>query len=130
MVYRLHSAGIIVNFGKCSNDGFPCTIRRVPSGEDEEPDLPTPTFVFALIVATLLGTLAHFIFGGDARRLALLLMVGWVGFALGHILGVAFRIDILNVGTLRLFAAVLGGCLLLAAAILLTGGGKSKRTTG
>lgn len=110
--------------------GFRVQYAAFLRGRDEEPDLPTPTFVFALIVATLLGTLAHFIFGGDARRLVLFLIVAWVGFALGHVLGVAFRIDILNVGTLRLFAALLGGSMLLAFTILLTGGGKSKRMTG
>lgn len=99
-------------------------------GEDEELELPTPTFVFALIIATLLGTLAHFFFGGDARRLAFLLIVSWIGFALGHVLGVAFRVDILNVGTLRLFPSLLGGCFLLAVTVLLTGSSKSKRTTG
>lgn len=98
--------------------------------EEGEKPLPTPTFVFALIIATLLGAVAHLIVGGSGRRLLTLLLAGWIGFAIGHVLGVAFRIDTFIIGTLRLFPALIGGCLLLVAAVLLTGGGKPKRIAG
>jgi hypothetical protein len=89
--------------------------------------LPLPTFVFALIVATLLGVLVHVVVGGDARRLALLLVAGWAGFAFGHIFGVAFHVELLNVGTLRLLSAILGACFTLVFAALVTSSVRLKR---
>lgn len=78
--------------------------------------LPGPTLTFGFILATLYGALFHFVLGGDVRRLALFLLAGWVGFLLGHILGVAFAIDFLNVGVLRIMSAT-GGAF---ATLLLT----------
>jgi hypothetical protein len=58
--------------------------------------------------------------GGDARRLALFLLSGWVGFSLGHALGVVLDINILNIGTLRIVSASLGAIVALLAAHVLT----------
>ncbi|MDZ4770288.1 MAG: hypothetical protein SGJ24_14260 [Chloroflexota bacterium] len=59
-------------------------------------------------------------------------MAAWIGFAFGHFVGAAFRTDALNVGTLRLFPALLGAAATLAAtaALTTTRGKKSKRTMG
>jgi hypothetical protein len=62
----------------------------------------------------------HFIVGGDVRRLALFLLSAWVGFSLGQLLGVTFRIDVLSIGTLRVVAATLGALVALIAAHFLT----------
>ncbi|MDX1994813.1 MAG: hypothetical protein SF029_20690 [bacterium] len=70
--------------------------------------MPGPTLTFGFILATLYGAVFHLLFGGDARRLALFLLVGWVGFLVGHILGVAFEINFFNVGVLRVVSATFG----------------------
>lgn len=80
----------------------------------------TPSFVFAFIVATLLGAAFHLVFGGDARRLALFLLAGWIGFAVGQVLGTAFEVNALNMGTLHLFSAMLGALCALFIVLLLT----------
>jgi len=82
--------------------------------------VPGPTLTFAFIVATLYGALFHLIVGGDARRLALFLLAGWLGFAVGHMLGVTLQIDILNIGALRVFSATIGALIALIVAAALT----------
>jgi uncharacterized membrane protein YjjP (DUF1212 family) len=82
--------------------------------------LPGPTATFAFIVATLFGAGFHFLVGGDVRRLALFLLAGWVGFALGHTLGAVFDINILNIGTLRIVSASVGALAVLSVAFVLT----------
>ncbi len=82
--------------------------------------MPGPTLTFAFIIATLLGAGFHFVVGGDIRRLAMFLLAGWVGFALGHMLGVLFEINILNIGTLRVVPAAAGALVALIAAFVLT----------
>lgn len=82
--------------------------------------MPAPTVVFGFILATLLGASFHLVFGGDARRLALLLLAGWAGFGIGHVAGVLFGINLLNIGTLRVVSAALGAILALSATLLLT----------
>ena len=82
--------------------------------------MPGPTATFGFILATLYGAGFHFLVGGDARRLALFLLSAWVGFTLGHILGVMFMIDFMNIGTLRIIAATAGALVALVAAHFLT----------
>ncbi len=66
--------------------------------------------------------------GGDARRLALFLLAGWVGFGMGQLVGVLFTINILNIGTLRIATATLGAVLALVSAHLLTSDKNNKRS--
>ena len=87
---------------------------------DRKIDLPGPTTTFGFIIATLFGALFHLIMGGDARRLALFLLAGWVGFGLGQLLGAVFGINILNIGTLRIFSASVGVVIALFVAHFLT----------
>lgn len=89
--------------------------------------MPGPTLTLAFILATLMGALFHLIVGGDARRLALFLLSGWLGFAIGHLAGVALEIEIVNIGTLRLFTAGLGALIALIFAALLTMNKSRKR---
>jgi hypothetical protein len=65
--------------------------------------------------------------GGDARRLALFLLAGWIGFGLGHLLGVILAIDILNIGTLRVVTASFGALVALVVAHFLTSKRPNKR---
>ena len=82
--------------------------------------MPGPTLTFGFILATLYGAGFHFIVGGDVRRLALFLLSAWVGFSLGQLLGVTFKIDFLNIGTLRVVAATIGALVALVVAHFLT----------
>ncbi|HLU12061.1 MAG TPA: hypothetical protein VK003_20465 [Oceanobacillus sp.] len=82
--------------------------------------LPGPTVVFGFILATLLGATFHLIFGGDARRLAVFLLAGWAGFGIGHVVGVLFNINLLNIGTLRVVAATGGALIALTTSLVLT----------
>src|SRR4051812_41627783 len=74
----------------------------------ETVSMPSPSVTFGFILATLYGALFHVITGGDARRLALFLLTGWLGFALGHIFGALFAVNLFSIGPLRMFSATLG----------------------
>lgn len=88
--------------------------------------IPAPTPVLGFILATLCGALFHLIVGGDARRLALFLLAAWVGFGLGHLLGVLLGIDVMAIGSLRVVTAVMGAGVALLAVYVLT----AKRAVG
>jgi uncharacterized membrane protein YjjP (DUF1212 family) len=82
--------------------------------------MPGPLFVFAFVVATLIGAGFHLIFGGNARRLAVFLLAAWLGFALGQIAGQSFGIELFPVGSLYMVTAVSGSILVLIAALVFT----------
>jgi uncharacterized membrane protein YeaQ/YmgE (transglycosylase-associated protein family) len=102
-------------------------LRNRNSTEDKR--LPGPNTTLAFILATLFGASFHLIMGGDARRLALFLLSGWVGFSLGHLLGVVFEINILNIGTLRIVSASLGAIVALVVSHVLTTNRASKKSS-
>lgn len=87
-----------------------------------------PTTIFGFILATLFGAGFHLLAGGDARRLALFLLAGWIGFGLGHMIGVMFSIEILNIGTLHMATAALGAVIALFASYLLTTDNTNRRS--
>lgn len=85
--------------------------------------MPGPVFVFAFVVATLIGSIFHFIFGGDARRLALFLLAAWIGFGLGHAAGQSFEITIFApfaIGELRFISALIGALFTLISVLIFT----------
>lgn len=82
--------------------------------------MPSPYIIFGFILATLYGAVFHLILGGDARRLALFLLAGWLGFTLGHIFGVLFDINVINIGSLKMFPATLSSWVALLLARFLT----------
>jgi uncharacterized membrane protein YeaQ/YmgE (transglycosylase-associated protein family) len=91
--------------------------------------MPGPSITFGFIIATLLGACFHLIFGGDARRLALFLLAGWIGFGLGHFLGILFEIDLFNVGSLRMLSAVVGALTALTVARLMSSNRTRRRSS-
>lgn len=91
--------------------------------------LPGPNATFGFILATLFGAAFHLLVGGDARRLALFLLSGWVGFGLGQVLGTVFEINILNIGALRIVTAAFGAIVALVAAHVLTSNPSRKRAS-
>ena len=78
--------------------------------------MPGPTLTLGFILATLFGAVFHLIFGGDARRLALYLLAGWVGFGIGHLLGVTLNVNFLNIGPLHVLSASIGALVALFVA--------------
>lgn len=90
--------------------------------------LPSPTFTFGFIIATLIGAIFHLVVGGDFRRLALYLLCGWAGFGLGHVAGTLFGIETFNIGTLRAFPAIMGSLIALIVALSLSSGRARKRS--
>ncbi len=85
----------------------------------------TPNTIFGFILATLFGAGFHLIVGGDARRLALFLLAGWIGFGLGQLAGALLGISVLSIGALNLLPAGLGALVALLAALLLTANRRS-----
>lgn len=81
--------------------------------------MPAPAVVFGFILATLYGSGLHFLVGGDARRLALLLLVSWIGFALGQIMGDLLAFEAGKIGMLYFCPASLGAGIALALVLTL-----------
>jgi hypothetical protein len=77
------------------------------------------TWLLAFALATLYGAAFHVWQGGGARRLALYLLSGWLGFVIGHFAGDVLGIHLLKVGALNAFSATIGSVIALAAARLL-----------
>ncbi len=77
------------------------------------------TWLLAFTLATLYGAAFHVWQGGSARRLALYLMAGWLGFIIGHFGGDALNIHLLQVGPLNAFSATIGSLIALGAARML-----------
>jgi uncharacterized membrane protein YeaQ/YmgE (transglycosylase-associated protein family) len=82
--------------------------------------MPGPSIAFGFVLATLYGSVFHLISGGDARRLALFLLAGWVGFALGHITGDLLNVEVLDIGSLNMLNATLGALIALLLARFFT----------
>jgi hypothetical protein len=78
-------------------------------------------------MATLVGAVFHLVAGGEFRRLALYLLCSWAGFALGHMLGILLDINTFNIGTLRIFPAIMGSVIALVVAFSLSSGRAKKR---
>jgi hypothetical protein len=73
--------------------------------------MPSPAIVFSFLLATLYGSVFHWVVGGDARRLALLLLASWLGFTLGQALGEGLALW--RIGTVNMMSASLGAVLAL-----------------
>jgi hypothetical protein len=71
--------------------------------------------ILGFLLATAYGTGFHLLLGGPARRIILYVLSAWVGFAIGHIVGDIFQIDLLKLGALQLFSASLGAWIALIA---------------
>ncbi len=75
-----------------------------------------PTLLLGFTLATIYGAGFHLWQGGSARRLALYLLAGWLGFALGHYGGQWLKVAVLMAGELNLLGATLGAAIALFAA--------------
>ena len=72
-----------------------------------------PSLIFAFLIASLLGFLYHLIRGGGLGRMLLFLIFGWVGFAVGHLVGIWQDWVLFPVGELNLGISTVGSLLFL-----------------
>ena len=75
--------------------------------------MTVPAALFGVLIATLLGVMAHLIFGGSLAKLIGLVLLAWVAFWAGHFLAVRLGLQFLSVGPLRVGMAVLTTLLIL-----------------
>ena len=79
------------------------------------------SLVLALLLATAYGALFHFLIGGATRRLIMYILVSWIGFAVGHMVGQFLSIDYLKLGPLHLLSASVGAWIFLLGSYWLAG---------
>jgi uncharacterized membrane protein YeaQ/YmgE (transglycosylase-associated protein family) len=72
-----------------------------------------PTLILGLILSTLYGALFHLWRGGNAGRLLLYLVLAWVGFWLGQLLGNLLNLSFDTLGQLHLLSSTIGSFTLL-----------------
>jgi hypothetical protein len=75
--------------------------------------MSTPTILLGLILSTFYGALFHLWRGGNAGRLLLYLLLSWIGFWLGQLVGVYLNLDFDILGQLHLVVASLSSLLFL-----------------
>lgn len=81
--------------------------------------MPSPAVTFGFILATIYGTLFHLLVGGDIRRLALYLLAGWIGFAMGDLTGAMLNVTLFKTGQIHLLSATVGAWIALFSARML-----------
>lgn len=79
----------------------------------------SPFLSMGFMIATLVGSLAHLILGGNGRRFFAFLIAAWVGFALGQGTGDIMAIDVLSIGPIKTFAGGLGAIIGVSTAAIL-----------
>ena len=67
--------------------------------------LLSPPFVLSALVSTALVALFNLWQGGNARDLGLYLVVGWLGFAMGELLGDWIGLDLFMIGEVHVAEA-------------------------
>ena len=72
-----------------------------------------PSLIFAFFIASLYGALYHLIRGGGPERIIMYLLFSWLGFALGHFVGIWQEWLLLPVGQLNLGMSTLGSLIML-----------------
>lgn len=72
-----------------------------------------PTLFLGLVVSTLYGALFHLWRGGNAGRLLLYLILAWIGFWAGHLVGIWLNVSFDTLGQLHIFFATLGSIIFL-----------------
>lgn len=74
-----------------------------------------PAVLFGILVSTLMGAAFHLWKNGGFGRLVLYLILAWVGFWGGHLLGNRFGLTFGSIGPLRFGMALLTGVITLFA---------------
>jgi len=72
-----------------------------------------PVFLISALISTFYGAVFHVWRGGNARRLALFLSAGWIGFGLGQLIGALIGWNIGMLGEVHLIEASAGSLIAL-----------------
>jgi len=72
-----------------------------------------PTLFLGLILSTLYGALFHLWRGGNAGRLILYILLAWIGFWLGQLVGNLANVSFDTLGQLHLVVASIGSIVFL-----------------
>ena len=75
--------------------------------------MTAPAFIYSFLLATFLGSAFHFWKGGGGGRFVMMLILSWIGFILGHMLGSAWEINFLMIGPVSGGFGAAGSILLL-----------------
>jgi hypothetical protein len=70
-----------------------------------------PAIFFGVLVSTCIGAGFHLIKGGSLGRLFLYILLAWIGFWVGHLIGEFLNWTFLSIGPLH-FGTALVGCFL------------------
>lgn len=73
-----------------------------------------PSLFIGFLIASLIGSLFHLWRGGGPGRLLLYLLLAWIGFWSGHIVGAVKNWNFLSLGPLRLGMAAVGSLVALS----------------
>ncbi len=86
-------------------------------------------FLLGLTIASACAFLFHILRGGRLKRLALYLASAWIGFFSGHLLSELINWQLLSLGSINLFPALLGTILsLVLTAVLVKPNSSLKKT--
>lgn len=72
-----------------------------------------PAIIFSFFLASLFGSLLHLWRDGGLFRLALYLVLSWIGFFGGHLLAGMLDLHFLDLGTIHLGMGIMGSLVLL-----------------
>ena len=72
-----------------------------------------PSIIIGIIFSTIYGAVFHLWRGDGLGRLILYIILAWIGFWLGHLIGNAMGWTFLSLGPLRLGTATLGAAITL-----------------
>jgi len=75
-----------------------------------------PALIFGILLSSAYGTAFHFWKGGSLKRLLLYVVLAWVGFWAGHVLGGVLKWNFAAVGPINA-----GMATLVSAAVLFVG---------
>ena len=68
--------------------------------------LNIPNLIFGTVIAGLIGSLIHFIFGGKPLRLLFSILFSWIGFWVGDNLGQRYGVSFFLYGSIYLGTAI------------------------
>jgi len=83
--------------------------------------MSAPAVLLGVLIASAIGFIFHLFRGGRLARLGLYLGTAWVGFFAGHFVGEWWAWRTLRLGSINLFASILGAMVGLLVANLLAG---------
>jgi hypothetical protein len=72
-----------------------------------------PTLILGFILSTLYGALFHLWRGGNAGRLLLYIILAWIGFWVGQLIGNMLNLTFDTIGQLHIVASTLCSFILL-----------------